>query len=387
MNFKELGSIVKYKVVIIQRYITRYRKPFFDHLRERLAHANIELVLVHGLPTGSEAAKKDSTGMTWACRIDNRCIKIGSRKLYWQPCLKHFRDADLVIVEQASKLLLNYVLFVSQVFGIKKLCFWGHGKNYQEHSSSDIGEMIKRFMSRHVHCWFAYNDLSARIIRSLRYPEERITSVQNSIDTRHLVETRQNITQSQLRQVKRKIGIKGDNICLFTGGMYPEKRLDFLLEACEKIKHTVRDFEMIFIGAGPDDKRVKMAAEKFEWVHHLGTKFDQEKVPYFMMSKLFLMPGLVGLAVLDAFALETPLVTTDISYHSPEIDYLIDGVNGLVVQESNDPSIYANQVSNLLKNDKARERLIEGCRAAREKYTIEEMVERFAIGVSKALHS
>jgi len=377
----------QYKVVIIQRVLAQYRRPFYELLRNRLAGADIELVLIHCSPSESEALKRDGVEIEWTHHVKDRCIKIGPYELYWQPCLKHIRGADLVIVEQASKLILNYVLVASQMIGLKKVCFWGHGKNFQEHNASAVGEGIKSFMSRCAHWWFAYNDLSAGVVRSLGYPENRITSVQNAIDTRLLVAAQQKVTQARLQHIKAKSGINGNNVCIYTGGMYPEKRLDFLLEACVQIKKDVPDFEMIFIGAGPEDSKVKEGAEKYEWVHYVGPKFDEEKVPYFMLSKLFLMPGLVGLSILDAFALETPMVTTDIPYHSPEIDYLIDGVNGVIVRESNDPSVYAAQVSNLLRNDGAREKLIAGCRAAREKYTIEEMVERFAGGIIRALGS
>ena len=378
---------LKFEVVIIEMSLKHYRKPFFELLRKKLSKANVELVLIHGFPSKNEAKKNDEVKIAWARQIKNKCIRIDSRELYWQPCLRLLQRADLIIVDQASKLILNYVLFLSQILGIKKLCFWGHGKNLQEHNASRIGERFKRFMSRHVHWWFAYNDLSAGIIRSLGYPEEKITSVQNSIDTCHLVEIHQKITQLQLKEFKRKIGIKGDNVCLYAGGMYPEKRLDFLINASVHIKNAVPDFEIIFIGAGPDDILVKDAAAKEIWIHYVGPKFDEEKVPYFMLAKLFLMPGLVGLALLDSFAMETPLITTNIPYHSPEIGYLLDGINGIIVQEPNDPVVYADKVSYLLKNNEAREKLISGCRITREKYTIEEMVERFAQGVVKALHS
>ncbi|MCG2722789.1 MAG: glycosyltransferase family 4 protein [Thermodesulfovibrionales bacterium] len=375
------------KVVIIQRVLSHYRRPFYELLRERLAGAGIELVLIHGSPSESEARKKDGVEIEWAHSVKNRSIMIGQHELYWQPCLKHIRGADLVIAEQASKLILNYVLVACQMIGLKKVCFWGHGRNFQEHNASVVGEGIKRFMSRHAHWWFAYNDLSASVVRSLGYPENRITSVQNAIDTRRLVAAQQNVTQAQLQHIKRDLGIKGDNICLYTGGMYPEKRLDFLIEACVQIRKDISDFEMIFIGGGPDDSKIKEAAEKHKWIHYLGPKFDEEKVPYFMVSKLFLMPDAVGLSVLDAFALKTPLITTNSSHHGPEISYLVDGVNGVIVRESNDPSVYAAQVSRLLKDDKAREKLIAGCCIAREKYSIEEMAERFAEGVIRALAS
>jgi len=374
-----------YKVVIIQRRLTQYRKPFHELLRERLAKSDIELVLIYGSHSKIESRKKDGAKIIWAHHIENRSIKLGPYKLYWQPCLKYIKGADLIIVEQASKLILNYVLLGCQMVGFKKICFWGHGKNFQEHTSSSSGERIKRFMSRHVHWWFAYNDLSAGVVRSFGYPEDRITSVQNAIDTRRLVTARQNISQAQLGHTKAEFGIKGENVCIYTGSMYPEKRLDFLLEACVKIKKDVSDFEMIFIGAGQDDCKVKDAAEKYEWVHYVGPKFDEEKVPYFILSRLFLMPGLVGLSILDTFALEIPLITTNISYHSPEIDYLVDGYNGVIVQEAGDASVYAAQVSNLLKDDGAREKLVSGCREAIKRYTIEKMVKLFAEGIVCAL--
>ena len=367
--------------------LKHYRKTFFELLRKRLAQDDVELVLIHGSPAGRDAEKKDFVKIEWAHCTKNLYLKIGLRDLCWQPCLKLLRGSNLVIVDQGSRLLINYVLFSGHILKFKKVCFWGHGKNFQENNASVAGECIKRFMSRHVHWWFAYNDLSAEIIRSLGYLESRITTVQNAIDIRCLVTAQQNVTQAQLQHIKAKSGIKGNNVCIYAGGMYPEKRLDFLIEACVQIKKNVSAFEMIFIGAGPEDSKVKGAAEKYEWVHYVGPKFDEEKVPYFMLSRLFLMPGLVGLAILDAFALETPLITTNISYHSPEIDYLVDGVNGVIVSEPDDPSVYAAQVSNLLKDDKACENLIAGCRAARGKYTIEEMVKRFAEGIIMALNS
>ena len=376
----------KYEIAIIETSLKHYRKPFFELLRKKLSKANIELILIHGCPSNSEVKKKDDVIITWAHRIKNKCIRIGSRVFCWQPCLKLLRRADLIIVDQASKLLLNYVLFLSQICGIKKLCFWGHGKNFKDHNKSRIGELVKRFMSRHVYWWFAYNDVSAGIIRSLGYPKKKITSVQNSIDTCNLIKMHQKITKFQLKEVKRKIGIKGDNVCIYAGSMYYEKRLDFLINACVHIRNAVPDFEMIFIGAGPDDIKVRNAAVKKAWIRYLGPKFDEEKVPYFMLAKLFLMPGLVGLAVLDAIALETPLITTNIPYHSPEINYLLDGINGIIVQEPDDPLLFAEKVSHLLKNNEAREKLIEGCRITRERYTIEKMVEKFSGGILRALN-
>ena len=79
------------------------------------------------------------------------------------------------------------------------------------------------------------------------------------------------------------------------------------------------------------------------------------------------------------------MITTDVPYHSPEIEYLRDGVNGLVVAGDPSPKAYADAVVSALGDDALLARLREGCRDGRELYTIENMVENFAAGVRAAL--
>jgi glycosyltransferase involved in cell wall biosynthesis len=98
-----------------------------------------------------------------------------------------------------------------------------------------------------------------------------------------------------------------------------------------------------------------------------------------------LMPGLVGLALLDAFASDTPLVTTAIGYHSPEIEYMDPGRNGELLSNCAAPEEYAEHVAMLLSDPKRLATLRQGCRQAAGKYTIEAMVDRFVRGVHQAL--
>lgn len=363
----------------------QYRVAFFERLRERLLDGGIDLLVIYGVPNAIDAAKRDAADLAWGTKIRNRTIRVGERSVTWQPCLRTIRGADLIIVEQASRLLLNYVLLGQQVARRRKVAFWGHGKNLRGHDSSALGEWLKRIMSRRVHWWFAYNDMSARIVASLGFPKDRITSVQNAIDTTLLAVARQRLTEDDSRAVREELGLVGDNVCIFVGGLYPEKRLDFLVAACDRIRAVVRDFEMIILGGGPDLGRLLRAAASRPWLHVVGPKFDSEKVRYFAVSKLFLLPGLVGLAVLDAFALGVPLLTTDVPFHSPEIDYLESGSNGLIVPDAEEPAAYAAAVVRLLRDGRLRGQLVEGCLQSARTYTIENMVDRFAAGIEAAL--
>ncbi|GED69118.1 hypothetical protein BRE01_28200 [Brevibacillus reuszeri] len=375
----------RYRVAILYKSLPQYRRRFYELLKERLEERDIDFVLIYGQPGHSEAVKKDSIELEWAHKIENKIFRFGSRELYWQPCTSLLRDTDLVIVEQASKLLINYYLMFQNQLGIRRIAFWGHGRNLQAHNASWSGERVKAWLSKRVYWWFAYNELSARIVRELGFPQERITSVQNAIDTQQLVSASEAWTPEKLAAFKQSLGITSDNVCLYTGGIYPEKRIPFLLQVCSRIRELVPDFQMIFIGAGMDDSLVKEAASQHSWINYIGPKFETEKVPYFKISKLFLMPGLVGLAVLDTFALGVPLITTKLDYHSPEIEYLVNRENGVMLDDPEDLEAYAQTVAQLLTDDQQLRILQEGCQKAKLTYTIEEMAERFAYGISQAI--
>lgn len=374
------------RVVIVQRYITHYRVPFLDRLRHDLALRGVRLELIHGHPSSAGlSSKRDTVTVPWATVVMNRWLRIGEQTMLWQPAMKYLRGADLVIVEQASARALNYRLFASQLTGRTRMAFWGHGKNFKEATASRAGEWAKRSMSTRVHWWFAYNRVSAAVVRNLGYPPERITDVQNAIDTRGLLLARRATTENQTAAVREELELPSRHVGAYVGGMYPEKRLGFLIAAAEHTRKLVPDFTLLLIGAGPDADIARRAAAGHDWIHYLGPKLGIDKVPFVAVSDLLLMPGLVGLAILDSFALDAPVVTTADAPHSPEIDYLQSGRNGILLPAGTTPLDYGREVSRLLRDEKALGELRAACRESAARYTVEEMSARFSSGVVAAL--
>ncbi len=329
--------------------------------------------------------KNDTSVIEWAKKIHNIYIKIGRWEICFQPVLRELLTSDLVIVEMRNQLILNYLLILLSKLKIIKLAFWGHGKNFQATKLDSVSEWLKKFFSRQVDWWFAYNDLSASIIERIGFPKNRISSVQNSIDTNRLREELSRIDINQKRLLIDNLHISSENIGLYVGGMYPEKRIKFLEESLYHIRERIPDFEMIFIGSGLDAYLVKEMAINHSWIHYLGPKFDNEKIIYFSISKCFLMPGLVGLAILDCFALGLPLITIADSMHSPEIEYLVNNENGIMLEKNTTPKEYADAAIKLLSNEFYRETIVEGCISSSKKYSLEKMVELYSGGILSAL--
>lgn len=373
-----MSSLIKKRAVIIQEHMPHYRAEFFASLREALKPHGIELRLIHGI---SSNQRMISQALDWANPVKIR--KIGP--ISWHHLGRLCDAADLIIVPQEIKYLRLHLLLLVTRFTQCKFAYWGHGKNFQATNPNSTAERLKRFLSRQVDWWFAYNDLSARIVAALGFPKHRITSVGNTVDTGALTKARDSVTESMLADVRKELHTSSDNIAIYTGALYAQKRIAFLLESAILIRRKIPDFELIVIGNGPDRHLVTKAASEHPWIHDLGPKNDREKVPYWALSKLLLMPGLVGLVVVDSFALGVPMVTTDYPYHSPEIDYLKHNQNGIVVQCGEDTHCYADEIAQLFKNPRMLETLRKEAVSTLDLHSINEMVGSFLQGVIKAL--
>ena len=98
------------RVLIVQTYVPQYRIAFFNGLRARLADRGVQLDLIYSDPPADAATKRDAVKLDWATYLPNLKLGVGHRRLTYQPIAGISRAYDLVIVEQANKLLVNPIL-------------------------------------------------------------------------------------------------------------------------------------------------------------------------------------------------------------------------------------------------------------------------------------
>jgi len=367
------------RVVCIQRRLTHYRMPLFDLMRTRLAQMGIAFELVVGDPMPAEEAKQDEGKLAWATHVPCRYFMNG--KLCWQDNRRAVAGADLVIVTQENKLLYNYLALT--ICRPKRVAFWGHGRNFQTKVNDGWRERFKRMVSMHVDWWFAYTGLSQRLVAEMGYSQERITNLENSIDSRAFSALCASVTAQEIAEFRAEWNIGEGPMTVFVGSLYEEKRIDFLIEAGKRLATVVPGFRLVVVGAGPQRAMVETVAERESWLLYVGARFGKQKAICLRSAVLMLNPGLVGLGILDSFVAGLPMVTTDCNLHSPEIDYLRNGKNGVMTEDSMDAYVLA--CTNLLVDSAQRKRLSAAALAEGEHYTVENMAARFCDGIAAAL--
>lgn len=369
------------KVAIVQQILPHYRIPFFKMLHGALETRGVELQLIYGQEAPGATPKTVAMDAPWAYRIENRYLRVGRTQLVWQPCASLARESDLLVIGLQNRSLVNYWFLAARFLSSRfRLAFWGHGRNFRSTERDRHAEAMKRKISRAADWWFAYTERSAQVMRSQGVPPDKITVVDNAFDTEELAAATRNLDASTLAQTRAQLGIgPEDPVVLFCGGLRPEKNLGFLIEACREARKVVPRMHLVIIGDGPEAKKVDAAAASNPWIHPIGPVFAADRVRYFAISEAVLLPIGVGLAVLDAFVTRTPLITTSTETHGPESSYLEHGVNGLVSEES--VSAYAHTIASYLQDAALRARLRAECEKAARRYTLRNMVERFATGI------
>lgn len=368
-------------VVVVQRRLTHYRTGFFDALREALAADGFALRLVVGEPTEAERSKGDGGQLDWAEPAPCRYLADG--RLCWQDLRPWLANSGHLVLTQENKLLANWWLLPRQAARgrLPRVALWGHGRNRQASGAlAHAAQRPKAWLSRRADWWFAYTRSSAEQVLADGVPADRITVLNNAVDTRALQQQVEGARALPRAELRRSLGVGSGPLALFIGSLYADKRLDLLLEAALRIRAAVPAFELVIAGAGPDAAAIEQRTAALPWVHRVGPVAGTRKAEWLTAADLMLNPGAVGLAVVESFAAALPLVVMRGALHGPEIDYLESGRNALITEPTVDA--YADAVLATLSDEALAQRLRAGCRAAARVYTQESMVRRFRDGMA-----
>lgn len=372
------------KVAILQHRLLHYRVGLFEQLRTQCAIRGINLHLVHGQPTRRELSKKDVASIGWADVVTNKVWEVGDRDWLWQSYPAHLHDADLVVLMQENRLLSNYLLLLSRIWSTRKVAFWGHGVNFQSDAPAGLRERWKQLMLTRVDWWFAYTQMTADIVTKAGYPLDQVTCLNNAIDNENFKADLASVTTVELAALRSELNLQiGVPLGLFCGSLYPDKRIDFMVQVADIVRAALPNFSMVVIGDGPSAAEILLAVQTRPWLHWVGVKKGRDKAAYFKLASVMINPGAVGLHVLDSFVSGVPMATMADAKHGPEVAYLEHGVNSLNVQGGCNE--YTDAVVQLLQDGAYFARMQQASRLSADKFTLSNMVEKFADGIAQCL--
>lgn len=215
----------------------------------------------------------------------------------------------------------------------------------------------------------AISDTVNDILIKYGLKSEKIMVIPSSVDT--------NIYNTEVEDLRKELKISSDtivigNTCGFTG----IKGQKYLLQAFNTI---YKKFPCILLFAGRLNEPFKskylshVREELRDKVIFLGYRNDIPRV--LKTIDIFISPSVVeglGIALLEAMAMEKPVVVSDIPTFR---EFIIDKVNGLYFKVR-DPEDLAEKVTFLMENKNLRGQISKKARSTvLEKFTIDKMID------------
>lgn len=328
------------KLAITQPYVPAYRYPLWDGVISSLRDDGIDARLFFG---GDEeqlairARRGDGVEAPWAEQVDARTVRVSSKlpKLMYRRLPREWARAALVTEMQGS----NGNAWLAMARRQPYVTF-GHGAEYTSGGGRLSASLESALNRRAAHVLTYLPSGRGEVLRRTGLADHRVTSFDNSTDTRSLTQAIDAQGARALQVFRAKHGIPASaRAALFLGAMNEHKRIELLVDAARIVFDRDPDAWLIAVGDGPLAPVLRALADDTGRVTMLGQAGPAEYAPAAKLSSFLVNPGRIGLIAVDALAMRLPVLTTSFDRHAPEAEYLVEGETMLVSDGT--PAAYA----------------------------------------------
>ncbi len=378
------------KVAILNHgYLPHYRVRFYELLAER---GSFDYVVFHGAPPSWVGTEELKGPFAFSQRrVDNHEFRVGPLTLIYQPVVWEILTGgyDAIVITTESKFISNLLLaLLCKLRGIAVL-HWGFGYHPARGSrESDVPNpvmltittAIKKGFTKLADGFIAYTKNGAEQLIASGYPRERTFFVQNTIDMSEQLRLHEAARDTDPQQIRREFGLRPDSaVFVFIGRLVPIKRVDQLIEAIRLInrdKLSARPVEALIIGSGMCEEALKAQAADIPGIHFFGALPPNDAVARCLkVSAAAVVAGMIGLVANHALAHGRPVITRELDTHSPELEYIEQDRNGLIVP--GDMDAFAATLARFADDPGWQARLAKGALETRDALRMDSMAERF----------
>ncbi|MCH7534465.1 MAG: glycosyltransferase [Bacteroidetes bacterium] len=223
----------------------------------------------------------------------------------------------------------------------------------------------------------AYTNGVKKMLIGKDIDENMIFVSSNTLNVEELIRLNKTTQISEINNLKEDLSLQGEKVITFVGRIVPEKKIEYFFQLFERLNQCApHKYLGLIIGDGKLlEKHKKVNFEKeITNIKFLGRQSIEQTSKYLMFSDLVFIPGMTGLAIVHAFSFGVPYATLNFDIHSPEIEYLRHGVNGLLTM----PETFVEDISALLTNKGQLQRMkIEALRTAQNELSAEKQLQGF----------
>jgi glycosyltransferase involved in cell wall biosynthesis len=357
---------VKPVVLVLQEQIPPYRVPFFRFLANEMDRRDLDLRVL----SSSALPGLDELG------FGHQRAPVATGGLSALGAIHRQRPLALILPHSSRFAPVAAATRLQQRRGRKQL-LWGMGmaRRYGialPDDSPPASEAIRRSMLSACDHYLSYTEISTRSLFKVGYEATRITTLNNAVE--------QIAAPEEAMNAQRVPGQM-----LFVASLVEDKEPLAAVAIADRLRSIAQGTTLHIVGDGPLRNQCEQAASSREWVDYHGTQRGPQLRDLALSSDMAIIPGRVGLAILEMASAGLPMATSAASLHGAEIAYLKDGVNGVFLDRN--INLAAKEIAALLTDRPAVERMRNEAIGTARMHTVQDMAANFSAGVAMCLGS
>jgi glycosyltransferase involved in cell wall biosynthesis len=349
-------------LVILQACAPDYRKKFYAELSKRYPK---KYLLLAGSSLSEESVKTDYS-IPQINKITNHYI-LNRRALVQFDSFWTSLKAPYLVIELTPRTITNWALLLLRKLMGKKTALWGHAwpRSGKEAKTDKLRSIMRSLGDKII----LYTQTQVNELRTIM-PDADITYAANAIYYKHEMHPLDAVAPL------------GNNI-IYVGRLHKDKKPCLAIQAfAVAYPNLSPDSKLVFVGSGDTEmqlmKETAQALNISDKVIFKGHISEHETLKQlYHDSFVSVSPGYVGLSITQSFGFGVPIIIGRDEPHAPEVECAIEGEN-CAFFESNNVTDFANKLIDFYKTKNYwSEKKASLAHYAREKYSVEKMVEPF----------
>ena len=312
----------KTKVLWIAPNLNHYKARLLNRLADR---GKIALTVF----SGKTPQHLGHRGLTGRNRFSEVKVQETKNRFQWNP-LVYTKLAKVILRANTRVILMPYenkfVFLIFFVFCLKlfvhfRLVSYNHPVGRGNGSSEALQRVITKLLfGMYDRIVFYTKEGFERTVKEGMVAVGKASYANNTLDTLDI-----------WREYSLEVNRSSQKVILFIGRLVRNKRLDLLIDYYGRIAEMLPGTRLVVIGSGPEASSLGAVVVNNRGIKLVGAVVDESEIAKYMrMAHLILVPGWSGLSIVHAFCYGKPYATIK-GPHPPEIEYIKDGRNGLVL--------------------------------------------------------
>ena len=377
----------KYKVALIHNIISPYRIPLFEGLAN---HPFIDLFVYFCVKTHKERKWDVLESDRYNYEILSGIILevTGSIHYHINPSIisKLIKGkCDVVIIGGSTDFTTQAAFITSKLLKTPTI-LWSEGI---ESAQSLLGKVINpltKYIVRNVDAIIVPGTMSRDFHIKMGATPEKIFIAPNIVNNEMFIQKSSKFKKEKER-FKQELNIQNEKIILFVGQLIKRKGVEYLIKAYKSLKGEYNDVCLVIIGDGVLKKELEEICikEDIKDVHFTGWVPEEQKIIYYSIAELFVLPTLKdvwGLVINEAMDCGLPVISTKAA--GCVRDMIIPGENGFIVDVANVDQLCLVMKKIILDEELAKKMGEKSLEIVESGFSLDKMVDGFTSAIEYA---